>query len=259
MGIPFTKYQGAGNDFVIINHMEGPVLRDLSVERIAALCDRRFGIGADGLMLLEPDADYDFRMRYFNSDGRASSMCGNGGRCIAAFAHRLGYTGDRITFIAVDGPHQAKIVDENWVQLEMNSVDEIKQVLEGSFVETGSPHYVEWVDRVDSVDVNGRGRKLRHDATFSPDGTNVNFVSGNLEELQIATFERGVEAETLACGTGVTAAAMVAVGRSGETGTFTIPVKVKGGNLEVRLRFDGKTFSDVWLCGPATYVFDGEI
>ena len=255
----FYKYQGAGNDFILFDHLAGEILTDVSQERIEGLCDRRFGIGADGLMLLEPHSDYDFHMRYFNSDGRPSSMCGNGGRCIVAFAYRLGYVGDDVHFLAVDGPHRAKVTDANWVELEMHDVAQIEQVLDGYFLDTGSPHLVQWRQEIDAVDTFSEGRMLRNNEHFSPGGTNVNFVCGSVGQLQIATYERGVEAETLACGTGVTAAAIVAVQRSGETGQFEIPVKAKGGNLSVKLYYDGRRFSNIWLCGPAKFVFQGQL
>lgn len=222
------------------------------------MCDRRFGIGADGLMILEPHADYDFYMRYYNSDGRPSTMCGNGGRCIVAFAHQLGYIGKEVQFLAVDGPHRAKIIREDWVELEMLDVGQVEEILGGYFLDTGSPHLVQWRKEIDTVNTFQEGRQLRNNPHFKPGGTNVNFVCGDLSQLQIATYERGVEAETLACGTGVTAAALVAVARSGQTGQFAIPVQAKGGALQVKFHFDGTRFSDIWLCGPATFVFRGE-
>ena len=257
--IPFYKYQGAGNDFILFNHLEGELLEDTSQEYIARLCDRRFGIGADGLMLLEPHAEYDFYMRYYNSDGRLSSMCGNGGRCIAAFAQQLGYVDKGAHFLAVDGPHRAKLTRPNWVELEMLDVASVEEVLDGYFLDTGSPHYVRWQEAIDATDVDKEGREWRLHAHFAPGGTNVNFVCGDVSQLAIATFERGVEAETLACGTGVTAAAIVAVVRSGKTGDFVIPVRAKGGALEVKMHFDGTHFSQIWLCGPAEFVFEGQI
>lgn len=255
----FYKYQGAGNDFILFDHLAGRVLEDTSQERIAQLCDRRFGIGADGLMLLEPYQDYDFYMRYYNSDGRPSSMCGNGGRCIVAFAHRLGYISEEVRFLAVDGPHRARITGKNWVELEMHDVVEVEQVLDGYFLDTGSPHLVQWRDGIAKVDIFTEGRQLRKHEHFAPGGTNVNFVCGSAEQLQIATYERGVEAETLACGTGVTAAAIVAVQRSGKQGRFDIPVQAKGGKLSVKLNYDGQRFSNIWLCGPAEFVFQGQL
>lgn len=258
MPLPFVKYQGAGNDFIIFNHVDEPVLTDLSPENIARLCDRRFGIGADGLMLLEPHAQLDFNMRYYNADGHPSTMCGNGGRCLAAYAYRLGIIGKETTFLAVDGEHHATVNRPDWVHLSMRTVTEIETPPEGYFLQTGSPHYVQWVADPKEVNVAKEGPRLRYHARFQPGGTNVNFVTGDTNGLTIATYERGVEAETLACGTGVTAAAIVAVQRRGETGRFTVPVKAKGGNLAVIVEYDGTTFRPQ-LCGPATFVFAGEI
>ena len=258
--LPFVKYQGAGNDFVIVNHWSGPVLTDLSAASIARLCDRRFGIGADGLMLLERDPDYDFRMVYYNADGHPSTMCGNGGRCMVAFAHRLGLIGAQTTFRAVDGPHRAHLTQPAWVELEMTPVTAVTPLLDGHFLDTGSPHYVAQVARLDAIDVDEQGRTLRQRPEFAPGGTNVNFVTGTADSgLTIATYERGVEAETLACGTGVTAAALVAAQATGRLGDFTIPVSAKGGALAVRLHYDGTQFSQIWLCGPAVFVFAGEV
>lgn len=258
--IPFVKYQGAGNDFILINHLAGVLLTDTSPARIEALCDRRFGIGADGLMLLEPDADFDFRMRYFNADGHPSTLCGNGGRCIVAYAHRLGHIGTSTTFLAVDGAHRAQVVAPDWIELEMNPVVDIHPLLDGLFLDTGSPHFVKRVADVAAIDVHHAGATYRHDPTFAPGGTNVNFISGDAHSgLHIATFERGVEAETLACGTGVTAAALVAIQATGTAGAFDIPVFAKGGNLRVRAQYDGHRFTDIWLCGPAQFVFSGSV
>lgn len=255
---PFVKYQGAGNDFIIVNHLEGVVLTDLSVENIARLCDRRFGIGGDGLMLLEPHPELDFEMKYYNSDGRPSTMCGNGGRCLVAYAFKLGVIGKETTFHAVDGVHRAIVERPDWIQLEMGKVDKIETILNGCFLDTGSPHYLEWHDDLTTIDVDAQGRALRNNETFFPGGTNVNFINGDINGLTIATYERGVEAETLACGTGVTAAAITAVQRKGKPGQFTVPVQAKGGALEVKVDYDGSVFSS-WLCGPATFVFAGEI
>jgi diaminopimelate epimerase len=255
----FVKYEGAGNDFILVNHWDGIELADTGAEHIARLCDRHFGIGADGLMIIERDPDYDFFMRYFNSDGHPSSMCGNGGRCIVAYAHRLRLIGVDTTFRAVDGPHRAKLVRPDWVELEMHPTDTVRTQLAGCFIDTGSPHYVLEVEDVAAINVFTEGRRWRQHPDFAPGGSNVNFVQGDTSGLTIATYERGVEDETLACGTGVTAAALVAVWRQGGAGTYTVPVQAKGGKLEVRLAFDGQHFSDVWLCGPARQVFRGHL
>ena len=254
--MPFVKYQGAGNDFIIFDHLRGPVLTATDPATIARLCDRRFGIGADGLMLLEPHPMLDFQMRYFNADGFPSSMCGNGGRCLVAYAHRLGVIERETQFLAVDGEHRAAVIRPDWSELEMLTVSRVEDVPGGCFLHTGSPHYIRWVDDPAAVDVAGEGRVWRHHERFAPEGTNVNFVAGDLNGLTIATFERGVEAETLACGTGVTAAAIAAVRRHGAPGVFNVPVNAKGGELAVTVDYDGHAFRTI-LAGPAVFVFEG--
>lgn len=259
MSIPFHKYQGAGNDFVIIDQSKTHYLDHDDQERIARLCDRRFGIGADGLILLESHAEADFRMVYFNSDGRESTLCGNGGRCIVAFAYSLGLIRAETRFWAIDGLHQARVVRPDWIELEMQTIHEVEQQQDFCYLNTGSPHYVQSVSSLDHLDVEQEGRRIRYSDRFAAEGTNVNFITGDAEGLQIATYERGVEGETLACGTGVTAAAIVSALQSGKTGDFTVPVKAKGGDLQVRLHYDGQSFSNIWLCGPAVQVFQGQI
>lgn len=257
MPFPFHKYQGAGNDFIMVDAMRGPVLKDRSPECIARWCDRRFGIGADGLIILEPHPDLDFTMVYFNSDGRPSSMCGNGGRCIAAFAQAQGYIAGACTFMAADGAHRALLPRPRWVELEMQAVRQVERGEDYFLLDTGSPHYVTYVEEPGAVDVPTRGRNIRYSERFRAEGVNVNFVCPRGEGLAIGTYERGVEDETLACGTGVTAAAITAVLRKGATGDFEIPVYAKGGDLSVRLHYDGVEFTNIWLSGPAEKVFSG--
>lgn len=259
MSIPFSKYQGAGNDFIIVDQSKITYLDPTDRERIAHLCDRRFGVGADGLILLETHPAYDFRMVYFNADGRESTLCGNGGRCIVAFAHALGLIGKEAHFWAIDGAHRARLIRTDWVELEMLAIHEVEQQQDFCFLNTGSPHYVQFVPTFDQLDVDREGRRIRYSDRFAAKGTNVNFITGDVEGLQIATYERGVEGETLACGTGVTAAAVVSALQSGQTGDFSIPVQAKGGHLQVRLHYDGQSFSNIWLCGPAVHVFSGQI
>ncbi|MEM1217116.1 MAG: diaminopimelate epimerase [Bacteroidota bacterium] len=260
MKIPFVKYQGAGNDFVIVDEMgDFPAGVEWSVEQITQLCDRRFGVGADGLIRLKSHSAYDFEMVYYNADGGASTLCGNGGRCIVAYAHHLGYCAQQTTFLDIDGPHRAYVSRAGWVELEMGTITEIQTVLEGYFLDTGSPHYVQWVTDLAELDVPTRGAAIRYAATFAPHGTNVNFVTGSLAQLHLRTYERGVEAETLACGTGVTAAALVAIAQSGQKGDFKVPVQAQGGALVVRTEYDGQHFTNTWLCGPAEQVFTGMI
>ena len=256
MELQFFKYQGTGNDFILLDNRQG--LIDLTPEQRARLCNRRFGIGADGLMLLETVAGYDFHMAYYNADGHESSMCGNGGRCIAAFARRLGVCGSTTSFTAIDGPHQAWLQDDGQVSLQMQDVQGITQQDGCSILNTGSPHYVAWVEDVAQTDVFAEGRRIRNLERFGPKGINVNFAGRSGDALYVRTYERGVEDETLSCGTGVTACAIAATGT--ETGSFQTQVHTPGGLLEVRFVKTGPgSATDVVLSGPATFVFEGRI
>lgn len=258
MKIPFYKYQGTGNDFVIIDQREHQFLKRDDQARIERLCDRRFGIGADGLMLLQHKAGYDFEMVYFNSDGRESSMCGNGGRCITAFAHRLGVFEKSCRFWAIDGAHDAIVREDKWVELKMIDVQDVEQGRDFYYLNTGSPHYVTFRDELTGLDVYEEGRAIRYSDRFRAEGTNVNFVQMEGSGITVATYERGVEDETLSCGTGVTAAAIAYHLQSGN-GVSKVPIKVKGGELEVRFQAGADGFSEIWLCGPAELVFVGSI
>ena len=256
----FHKYHGAGNDFILLDDRAGDLHDQFDQPTIAHWCHRRFGIGADGLMLLRAHPDYDFEMIYYNSDGAPSSMCGNGGRCIVRFAHDLGIRREEYHFLAVDGPHRARLLPNGWVSLEMIDVDKVDAPAgEDVFVlDTGSPHYIKFVDDSDAVDVVAEGRAVRNSAPYAERGINVNFVSTDGKGLRIATYERGVEDETLACGTGVTAAAIAAVRRSGiADGAFHVPVKAKGGDLAVRGELRQGRYTSLWLEGPAVRVFGG--
>ncbi len=257
MNIHFYKYQGTGNDFVILDNRNG-AYNSLTTSQIEHLCDRRFGIGADGLMMLENDPAYDFRMKYYNSDGREGSMCGNGGRCLTAFARDMGVGKKEVRFIAVDGPHEASFRDNGWVNLKMQDVDWMEVGNMYFFLNTGSPHFVKFVTDVQEVDVYTQGREIRYNERFAAEGTNVNFVQELDNGIFVRTYERGVEDETYSCGTGVTAAALTSA--PAEEGDYTIPVETIGGQLEVRLTRTGeRSFSGIWLCGPATPVFEGNI
>lgn len=259
--LPFYKYHGTGNDFVMIDQRQEHYLDGSEQALIARLCHRHFGIGADGLILLQLLDGYDFEMVYFNSDGRPSSMCGNGARCTVAFAHALGIQQDHYHFLAPDGPHQARLPRENWVEVEMKSVGSIDAGEGFYFVDTGSPHYVRFVTDVAPIDTVQEGRAVRYSERFRAEGTNVNFVAKKGAGLQISTYERGVEDETLSCGTGVTAAAIAAAHDSGlAAGAYRTAVDAKGGQLEVRFRkTDEAQYEDIWLCGPAQEVFVGRI
>lgn len=262
----FWKYQGAGNDFVMLDQRQEQKLGRNDTERIEKLCDRRFGIGADGLILLQNLPGYDFEMIYFNADGRESSMCGNGGRCIAAFARDLGIIQSKCRFMAIDGEHEALVHEksaegEAWVELKMSDVLQVETEGNCYILNTGSPHYVRFETQLDSLDMVAEGRAVRYSERFKKEGINVNLVCQAPDTLQIRTYERGVEDETFACGTGVTAAAISSWFRENNPpGEYEIPVKAKGGALSVRFRAnpDG-TFSDIWLCGPAAFVFEGVV
>ncbi|MEX0288659.1 MAG: diaminopimelate epimerase [Flavobacteriaceae bacterium] len=255
MKLTFYKYQGTGNDFILIDnrHEEFPKNNTKLVEE---LCDRRFGIGADGLILLENDSSSDFRMIYFNADGNEGSMCGNGGRCIVAFANFLGLIEAKTTFSAVDGLHSAEIT-QGLVRLHMNNVEEIREKPNAIFLDTGSPHHVQMVSDLEQFDVFREGAKLRY-GLYGEKGSNINFVE-QLQEDQFAvrTYERGVENETLSCGTGVTAVAL-AMHHSGKTGNNKVQIKTPGGALKITFEKNGDGYRDICLTGPAEQVFKGE-
>jgi diaminopimelate epimerase len=256
MIVPFNKYQGAGNDFIIIDNSSG-IFNPANSELINTLCNRRFGIGADGLMLISTSSQLDYEMKYFNSDGFEGSMCGNGGRCSAAFAIRRGIAGKKLRFRAVDGIHSAE-AEDNIIRLSMNDVNDPQLVNGNYFINTGSPHYVIFRKNIDTIDLNDEGSKIRWSPDFAPGGTNVNFVETHAGGIYVRTFERGVEEETLSCGTGVTASAIVSV-LTGHFDTDTVPVKTKGGDLSVSFKITGKNITDIWLSGPATFVYEGEV
>ena len=251
--IRFYKYQGTGNDFVMVDDRQS--IWDLgNTARISALCDRKFGIGADGLILIRSHANYDFEVVYFNADG-TQSFCGNGARCAVAFAAYLEIINQKTRFLAIDGPHEAYL-DQGMVALKMGDVSEIVESLGDAFVQTGSPHHVRWVEHLDDYPVLEQGQLLRHDPCYAPGGSNVNFMQklGDAE-IFVRTFERGVENETLSCGTGVTAAALVC---GALTQQKDIQIRTLGGNL--RVTFEGNTqtgFTNIWLIGPAQQVFSG--
>ena len=229
MIIEFYKYQGTGNDFIMIDDREKEF--DLTDnDLIAALCERRMGIGADGLILLREHDTLDFEMIYFNADGKESSMCGNGGRCIIAFAQMLEMIEDETAFMAIDGEHKGRLMDDG-IYLQMQDVKKIEGVGDGLVLNTGSPHYIEMVDELDYIDVDKQGRKIRNTVPFKKDGINVNFVL-DANELQVRTYERGVEAETLSCGTGAVATA-IAMHYANCIEETLVNVKTNGGELTV--------------------------
>lgn len=256
MDTTFYKYQGTGNDFVIIDNRSNNFPKD-DTNLIAQLCDRKFGIGADGLILLANDKSTDFRMVYFNADGKEGSMCGNGGRCIVAFANFLGLIDGETTFIAVDGLHEASI-KETVVSLKMKDVSEIKTKPNALFLNTGSPHHVQLVSNLSDFNVIKEGARLRY-GLYGEKGSNINFVSeGGPDTFSIRTYERGVEDETLSCGTGVTAVAL-AMHKSGKTNSNKVNIKALGGELNVRFKSDNGRYSEIYLIGEAKQVFKGDI
>lgn len=255
MQLEFYKYQGTGNDFVIIDNRE-QVFPKNDVKLIAKLCNRRFGIGADGLILLENNKMADFRMVYFNADGAESSMCGNGGRCLVAFAQYLGMISKKTFFKAVDGLHHATIQDDI-VKLKMKDVIEIREGPRYSFLDTGSPHHVQLVNNLEDMDVALEGAKLRY-SLYGRKGSNINFVLQSGEaSFNVRTYERGVENETLSCGTGVTAVAL-AMHNSGRTRSKTVDIDTLGGKLEISFEHTHGKYTDVYLQGSVTQVFKGE-
>lgn len=256
VSMTFYKYHGTGNDFILFDNRDGKI--QFSKEQVAHLCHRRFGIGADGLMLLESAKGYDFRMVYYNSDGKESTMCGNGGRCITAFAASLGIIDGTANFIATDGPHSATIGSDGIISLQMKDVADIDIQNGYTILNTGSPHYVLWVPDVQTAEVFINGRSIRNQMPFQPDGINVNFAQKYDDKIIVRTYERGVEDETLSCGTGVTAVAIAATGR--ETGSFVTNIETSGGKLKVSFTKDTPTSAgNVVLTGPAAFVFTGEI
>jgi diaminopimelate epimerase len=258
MQLEFYKYQGAGNDFVMIDNRSGFFPKE-NIPLIAHLCDRRFGIGGDGLILLENDSDTDFKMVYYNSDGNQSSMCGNGGRCLVAFAKDLNVIEDKTTFIATDGLHHATFEDNGLVSLQMIDVPTIAIKKDHSFLNTGSPHHVQMVEDLEHYNIKGEGAAIRYGELYGAAGSNINFVK-KIDDttFRLRTYERGVEDETLACGTGATAVA-IAMNATGQTDATAINVNVEGGKLVVSFDKNQNGFTNVFLKGPAEFVFKGTI
>ena len=260
MNIKFFKYQGTGNDFIMIDDRISLFPSENNTLLIEKLCHRRFGIGADGLILLQKHDSADFTMKYYNSDGRESSMCGNGGRCIAQFAKDLNLVNDRAMFYAVDGYHEADY-QNGIVSLLMKDVDSIEKRSDNEFVlNTGSPHYVVFSDvDIDSLDIVGLAKKIRYNDEFAKEGINVNFVNIISEnELKVRTYERGVEDETYSCGTGVTASVLAYSQRNLISGK-PINVQTFGGTLSVKYTTNEHLFKQVYLQGPALRVFEGDL
>ena len=256
MNIQFYKYEATGNDFIILDNRTNQY-DHLTKEQVKFMCDRHFGIGADGLMLLNLTQGFDFGMTYYNADGGGSSMCGNGGRCLVKFAYDMGIHLSNYHFLAIDGTHEAFFSEQGWVQLKMNNVHNISHHYGDSVLDTGSPHYVKAVGDVRYINVFEEGKNIRYSNEFKENGINVDFVQSQDENIVVRTYERGVENETLSCGTGVTAAALVFA--HNEQGFNHVDVETLGGRLAVEFEKNQNNFTNVWLCGPATYVFKGEI
>lgn len=257
MKIDFFKYQGAGNDFVIIDNRKGFFPKG-NVELIAHLCDRKFGIGADGLMLLENKKNVDFKMEYFNADGRPGSMCGNGGRCIVAFAKSLNLFDHKADFVALGASYHAT-VEGDLVNLNMTDVRDIEVFEDHVFLDTGSPHDVRFIEELSKFNVFDEGRKIRYGAPYFEAGSNVNFVEKlNDNTFSVRTYERGVEDETLSCGTGVTAVALASF-HLNKTREELVHIETPGGKLTISFEKEGDTYTNIVLTGPATFVFNGSI
>ena len=258
MLLNFQKYQGTGNDFVMIDQRVQKFIDHDDKKLIELLCDRRFGIGADGLILLEKSEEHDFKMVYFNADGKQSTMCGNGGRCIVHFAWSLGVCGKETIFEAIDGLHKGKIFDSNVVSIQMSDVLKVDVKTTKTYVlNTGSPHYVKLMEDLPK-NIKVSGAEIRYSDPYKQEGVNVNFVKINEGNIEVATYERGVEDETLSCGTGVTAAAIATFLDQGAKNN-NVNIQTKGGQLSVSFEQDGDTFRNIWLTGPAVKVFDGSV
>lgn len=258
MKLTFYKYQGTGNDFVMIDNRTNFFPKN-DTKLIEFLCDRKFGIGADGLILLENHENYDFKMVYYNSDGNESSMCGNGGRSLVVFAKDLGVINKKAEFEAIDGYHFASIDDDNIVSLQMIDVDKVKVENDYTFLNTGSPHHIQLVNDLKEVNVKEEGAKIRYSDLYGKAGSNINFVNQvDGDTFSVRTYERGVEDETLSCGTGVTAVAL-AMFANHKTESHKVNLKVEGGKLAVSFKENNGKFSEIFLIGPAQFVFKGEI
>jgi diaminopimelate epimerase len=258
MQLNFHKYQGTGNDFVLLDNRKSE-FSSLATTQVKQICDRRFGVGADGLMLLNLRNGFDFEMKYFNSDGKEGSLCGNGSRCMIKFAYHLGIHRELYRFIAADGIHEGEIDMDGVVSLKMKDVMTIRKFHNDFLVDTGSPHYIKFVNDVMDLDVYKKGYEIRHSKEFDDEGINVNFVEqlSEPDKIIVRTFERGVEDETYSCGTGVTASALVAF--HNENGFNDVEVKTLGGILTVEFDRVDEKYENIWLCGPAEKVYDGTI
>lgn len=264
MTFHFYKYHGAGNDFILVDNRKGEY-DGLTESQIRNFCSRRFGIGSDGFIMLSSHTEADFKMDFFNPDGSGATMCGNGARCLVYFARKLGIQKENYAFEASDGMHQASITNENKnngtavVNLSMNSVAEIEQNQFGMFCNTGSPHVVKFVENLSGINITEQGRTIRYSDAYKKQGTNVNFIKTIGEnKISVRTYERGVENETLSCGTGVTASALSFAEKTGiKKGAIT--VETKGGAFKVKFYKTNAGFTNIHLIGPVSFVFEGEL
>ncbi|PKP51311.1 MAG: diaminopimelate epimerase [Bacteroidetes bacterium HGW-Bacteroidetes-12] len=252
----FYKYQGTGNDFVMIDNRNN-VFDKTNVKKVQQICNRKFGVGADGLILIENHKEFDFEMIYFNADG-SKSFCGNGSRCSVAFAKLLGIIESQAFFLSTDGEHEAWINKNGEVSLKMHDVETIEKGTDYYFINTGSPHYILQTDNLQALNVKEQGAAIRYNERFKNEGTNVNFVQQHQGKIEIRTYERGVEDETLSCGTGVTAVAL-SIADQQQLGASKIEIQTQGGLLKVAFKRDVSKFSDIWLIGPAEVVFKGDL
>jgi len=250
--LAFIKYHGTGNDFIMVDNRS--MQHVLTTAQVQWLCDRHFGVGADGVILIEPDPNATFFMNYYNSDG-SQSFCGNGSRCAVHFATELGLVNHEVNFRAIDGQHQARI-DGHWVEIAMRDASLPISIPEGKFINTGSPHVLIYVDQLEVYPVFAEGQRIRYSPMWAKEGTNVNFLEHTPTGLAMRTYERGVENETLSCGTGATAAALVDAFIHGGSERTLI---TRGGELKVRFTQHADGFNEIWLCGTATPVFSGKI
>lgn len=257
MDIAFTKYHGTGNDFIIIDDRRGTVRNKMTRSKVKAICTRRFGVGADGLILLGSTKKADFLMTYFNADGGVSTMCGNGGRCLVHFAHELKIFKDSCSFLAIDGLHEATVKNK-LIHLKMGDTSLPQRIGKDYFINTGSPHHVQFVESIEGLDVFKKGKKIRYGARYSDEGVNVNFVELDKKALKVATYERGVEDETFSCGTGVVASALVSH-YAQKLSSKSVAISTKGGGLKVKFSVSDDGYKDIMLIGPAMVVNTGVI
>lgn len=257
MKINFSKYQGTGNDFIIIDNRNNQV--QLNNEHIVFLCHRRYGIGSDGLILIQNHSELDFEMVFYNPDS-SQSFCGNGSRCAVVFANSLNLFDQKTEFLSTDGVHEAELMNDSWVSLKMHDVSEHEKINADLFIDTGSPHYLIQNNMENGFDLISEARKVRYNDRFMEKGVNVNFIRSEDDVIHLRTYERGVENETLSCGTGVTASALANHIYNGNlNGSFTQKVISQGGSLEVDFQSDGEQFTEIYLKGPAAFVYEGEI